>query len=164
MFYFCIGNSSHMFGQITDNFKRLFLSAIIICRLVCSILQLCSFSHDCLRFNKPTENWRKGQKHSNNWDRVEQRPLMCFLTGLPKSFSRNVVSSQYINLRRSAASFYCSSFLLLLETFFLFLILLFFCSFFFIVDSNHEQVQSSRHWMCVLRWRQGQNLDSVKCL
>lgn len=43
----------------------------------------------------------KGGKQSNNWAHAEQRPLMCFLKGLPKAFSRNVSFSQYINVWRT---------------------------------------------------------------
>lgn len=87
-----------------------------------TVLMLCSSLHcflNCLSLclepvslspatpDYPPRSWaewseirRRGKKQSNNWAHAEQRPLMCFLNGLPKSFSRNVGPSQYISVEK----------------------------------------------------------------
>lgn len=53
-----------------------------------------------LSWTEWSEIRRRGKKQSNNWAHAEQRPLMCFLNGLPKSFSRNAGPSQYISVEK----------------------------------------------------------------
>lgn len=78
---------------------RCFLNCLSLCL---KPMSLSPTTPDYLPLNwaEWSEIRRRGKKQSNNWAHAEQRPLMCFLNGLPKSFSRNVGPSQYISVEK----------------------------------------------------------------